>query len=139
MAGDIAVMAGLVLVVVIAAFWRPARLGAALLAGAVIPMAAEAVTALIEVGEPASPAQFGIAPAQAARLGLTISASVTPAFWVYCGFVLALALICAWLLRPARRPVPRAGGEYPAWPSAGDLAPAYADRTATPIALPRGY
>jgi len=143
MAGDIAVMAGLVLVVVIAALWRPARLGAALLAGAVIQMVAEAVTALIEVGEPTSSAQFGIPPAQAARLGLTISASVTAAFWVYCGFVLALAVICAWLLRPARRPVPLAGGGYPAWPGTdpalgggpwrtGDLVPAHAERTDGP-------
>jgi hypothetical protein len=144
MAGDFAVMAGLVLVVVIAALWRPARLGAALLAGAVIPMVAEAVTALIEVGEPTSSAQFGIAPAQAARVGLTIGASVTAAFWIYCGFVLVLVLICAWLLWPARRPVPLAGGGYPArpgtdpalgggpWRSTGDLVPAAADRTGGP-------
>lgn len=114
MAGDIAVMAGLVLVVVMAAFWCPARLGAALLAGAVIPMVAEAVTALIEVGQPTSPSQFGIPPAQAARAGLTISASVTPAFWIYCAFVLALVIICAWMLRPARRRVPFGGGGSPA-------------------------
>ena len=144
LAGDIAVMAGLVLVVVVAALWRPARLGAALLAGAVIPMVAEAVTALIEVGEPTSAAQFGISPAQAARVGLTISASVTAAFWIYCGFVLALVMICAWLLWPARRPVPLAGGGYPArpgtgpalgggpWRSTGELVPAHADRTDGP-------
>jgi hypothetical protein len=66
------------------------------------------------VGQSTSSAQFGIPPAQAARLGLTISASVTPVFWIYCAFVLALVIICAWLLRPARRPVPLAGGGYPA-------------------------
>jgi uncharacterized iron-regulated membrane protein len=110
----------------------------------VIPMVAEAVIALIEVGEPTSSAQFGIAPAQAARVGLTIGASVTAAFWIYCGFVLVLVLICAWLLWPARRPVPLAGGGYPArpgtdpalgggpWRSTGDLVPAAADRTGGP-------
>ena len=144
LAGDIAVMAGLVLVVVLAVLWRPARLGAMLLAGAVIPMAAEAVTALIEVGQPTSSAQFGIPPAQAARAGLTISAGVTPAFWTTAicarpGPDLRLAM-----LRPARAPL--AGGGYPAqpgtgpalsggpWRSPGDLVPATADRTEGPAA-----
>jgi hypothetical protein len=96
------------------------------------------------VGEPTSAAQFGISPAQAARVGLTISASVTAAFWIYCGFVLALVMICAWLLWPARRPVTLAAGGYPArpgtgpalsggpWRSPGQLVPAYADRTNDP-------
>jgi hypothetical protein len=119
MAGDIAVMAGLVVVVVIAALWRPPRLGAMLLAGAVIPMVAEAVSALIEVAGPTSPAQFGIPAGQAARAGLTISTGVTPAFWVYCAFVLALVMVCGWMLWPARRPAPLVAGRYPAWPGSG--------------------
>ena len=46
-AGDVAVMVALVAVVVAAALWRPVRLGAALLAGAIIPMAAQAISALV--------------------------------------------------------------------------------------------
>ena len=101
-AGDVAVMITLVVVAITAALWRPARLGAALLAGAVIPMVAEAISALIQVAEPISSSAFGIPPAQAAQAGLTISAGLTPAFWVYCVFVLALLLTAGWLLRPAR-------------------------------------
>ena len=55
-AGDVAVMVALVVVVVTAVLWRPIRLGAALLAGAVIPMAAQAISALVQIGQPTSPA-----------------------------------------------------------------------------------
>jgi hypothetical protein len=101
-AGDVAVMVALVVVVVAAVLWRPIRLGAALLAGAVIPMAAQVISALVQVGEPTSPAQFGISPAQAAQAGLTISSGVTPAFWIYCAFVAALVMMCASMLIPPR-------------------------------------
>jgi hypothetical protein len=101
-AGDVAVMIALVVVVITAALWRPARLGAALLAGAVIPMVAQAISALIQVAGPISSSAFGIPPAQAAQAGLTISTGLTPAFWVYCVFVAALLLTAGWLLRPAR-------------------------------------
>jgi len=104
-AGDLAVMAALVVVVAAAALWRPARLGAALLAGAAIPMAAQAVSALVQLTEPVSPAAFGFSPARAAAAGLTVSSGLTPVFWVYCGFVVALALIGAWMLVPERRAV----------------------------------
>ena len=109
-AGDVAVMIALVVVVVTAVLWRPIRLGAALLAGAVIPMAAQVISALVQIGEPASSAQFGISPAQAAQAGLTISSGVTPAFWIYCAFVVALVMMCAWMLIPPRpiRPAGRA-------------------------------
>ena len=97
-AGNVAVMIALVAVVVAAALWRPVRLRTALLAGAIIPMAAQVISALVLVGEPTSPAQFGISPAQAAQAGLTISSGVTPAFWIYCFFVVALVVLCAWML-----------------------------------------
>ena len=77
-AGDVAVMVTLVVVVAAAALWRPARLGAVLLAGAVIPMAAQAISALVQVSEPVSAADFGISPAQATQAGLTISTGLTP-------------------------------------------------------------
>ncbi len=101
-AGDVAVMVTLVAVAVAAALWRPAWQGAALLAGAIIPMAAQAVSALVQLGEAVSPAQFGISPAQAAQAGLTISSGLTPAFWIYCTFVVALMVICGWMLIPRR-------------------------------------
>jgi hypothetical protein len=97
-AGDVAVMVALVAVVVAAALWRPIRHGAVLLAGATIPMAAQAISAIIQVGQPVSPAQFGISPAQASQLGLTISPGLTPAFWIYCAFVGVLMVSCAWML-----------------------------------------
>ena len=101
-AGDVAVMVALVLVVITAALWRPIRLGAALLAGALIPMAAQAISALVQISEPVSSAQFGISPAQAAQAGLTISPGVTPAFWIYCAFVVILVAMCAWMFIPPR-------------------------------------
>jgi uncharacterized membrane protein YczE len=85
-----------------AALWQPARLGAAVLAGALIPMAAQAISALIQASQGVSPAQFGISPGRAAQAGLTITSGLTPAFWIYFALVIALAGMCAWMLIPAR-------------------------------------
>jgi hypothetical protein len=120
-AGDVAVMLALAAVVVTAALWRPVRYGAVLLAGAVIPMAAQAISALVQTGGGASPAQFGISPAQASGIGLTISSGLTPAFWIYCGFLVAVAVSCAWMLftpHPASGPGPSAANDAYAWPAA---------------------
>ncbi len=89
-----------------AAAWRPVRYGAVLLAGAVVPMAAQAISALIQAGQAASPLQFGITPSQAARAGLTISSGLTPAFWIFCVFVVALMLTCALMLSSPEPPPP---------------------------------
>ena len=131
-AGDVAVMVALVVVAVVAALWRPARLGAALLAGALIPMAAQAISALVQASQPTSSAQFGLSPAQAARAGLTISNGLTPVFWVYCAFIVALAAVCVFLSAPPQRiRDPAAPGQGPgpagAWPDPagpGQRAPA---------------
>ncbi|HEX4660344.1 MAG TPA: hypothetical protein VH307_23395 [Streptosporangiaceae bacterium] len=101
--GNVAVMVALVVVVAAAALWRPIRLGAALLAGATVPLVAQAISALVLVGEGATPAQFGISPAQAAQAGLTIDSGLTPVFWVYCAFVAALIAACAWMVVGSRR------------------------------------
>ena len=122
-AGNVAVMVALVAVVVAAALWRPVRLRTALLAGAIIPMAAQLVSALVLVGEPTSPTQFGISAAQAAQAGLTISSGVTPAFWIYCFFVVALVVLWAWMLilpRP-EMPASQPSGGYAYPGSAPDL------------------
>ena len=96
--GDVVVMIAFAAAVIAAALWRPARHGAVLLAGATIPMAAQAISALVQVGEAHGPAQFGVPPATARQLGLTISAGLTPAFWVYFGFLIALIVSCVWML-----------------------------------------
>jgi hypothetical protein len=97
-AGSVAVMVALAAVVIAAAFWRPARHGAVLLAGAVIPMAAQAISAIIQVGQPISPSQFGFSAAQVQQLGLTVSAGLTPAFWIYAVLIVVLVVSCAWML-----------------------------------------
>jgi hypothetical protein len=97
-AGNVVVMVALAAVVIAAALWRPARHGAILLAGAIIPMAAQAISALVQAGEAASPTQFGFTPAQASQIGLTISTGLTPSFWIYSGFVVVLLVSCAWML-----------------------------------------
>jgi hypothetical protein len=120
-AGDVAVMLALAAVVVVAALWRPVRYGAVLLAGVVIAMAAQAISALVQAGGGASPAQFGISSAEASRIGLTISSGLTPAFWIYCGFLVAVAVSCAWMLftpHPASGPGPSAAHDAYAWPAA---------------------
>jgi hypothetical protein len=104
--GTVLVMIGLVLTVLIAALWRPVRLGAALLAGAAIPMVAQAVSAVIQIREGATPALFSIPPAQASRLGITVSTHLTWSFWLYAAFVAALAAIFVWMLLPVRQAVP---------------------------------
>ena len=106
-AGNVAVMVALVAVAAAAALWRPIRLGAALLAGAIIPMAAQAISALIGAGEAVSPAQFGFSPSQASLAGLTISSGVTAAFWIYCAFLVALIASFAWMLIPPHTAVPQ--------------------------------
>jgi len=120
--GDVAVMVTLVAVVIVAALWRPVRLGALLLAGAAIPMAAQAISALVQVGEPVSATSFGISPAQAAQAGLRISAGLTPAFWIYCAFVVALLMAGAWMAMP-QRPASRSSSRPGGIPSPGAVAP----------------
>jgi hypothetical protein len=96
--GDVLVMVALVAVVAVAAFRRPTRLGAALAAGAIIPMVAQAVSAFVQVSEATSPLQFGVPPSQASAAGLTITNGLTPMFWVYCAFLATLILLCIWML-----------------------------------------
>lgn len=124
-AGSVVVMVALAAVVIAAALWRPVRHGAILLAGAVIPMAAQVISAIVQVGESASPTQFGLTPTQASQLGLTINAGLTPAFWIYCVFIVVLVVSCAWMLftpadaavlaSPAPGPGPGADTEAPTW------------------------
>jgi hypothetical protein len=107
--GNVAVIVAIIGVAVLAALWRPARHGAVLLAGMVLPLAAQAISALIQASQPASPALFGLSQSQAAQAGLTVSSGLTPIFWVYCVFVISLLISCAWMLTAPH---------YPAMPDA---------------------
>jgi len=116
--GDVAVMVALVAVAVVGALWRPIRLGSALVAGAIIPMAAQAASAIVQLSGPTSPLEFNISPAQASGLGLTISSGLTPMFWVYCAFLATLILLCAWMLLAPDTAADQAV-LYPGQPQAG--------------------
>jgi hypothetical protein len=98
-----------------AALWRPARHGSALLAGAVVAMAGQAISALLQLSHLASPEASGLTPAQAQADGLTFSSGVTSIFWVYVVFVVATAISCAWL---ATAPNGAPGNPLPAHPGA---------------------
>lgn len=102
--GDMATVVALLAIALLAALWRPARLGGTLLAGAIVAMGAQAISALIQVSQPTSPTLFGISAAQAQANGLTVSSGVTSIFWVFVVFVIALAISCAWLLTAPGNP-----------------------------------
>ena len=117
-AGNVCVMVAIIAVAAIAALWRPARHGAWLLAGALVPLVAEIASALIQVGQPASPALFGITSSEASSLGLTISSGLTGIFWVYFVFVISLLVSCAWLFtEPGHQVMP--GIPVSPWQPAG--------------------
>ena len=99
-AGNLVAMIAIVAVVVVAALWRPTLAGAALLAGAVITLAAQAISALVQLAGHVAPSQFGISSAEAARAGLTISSGVTLDFWIFCAFVIALIAMCVSMVIP---------------------------------------
>ena len=144
--GDVAVMVAFAAAVIVAALWRPVRQGAVLLAGATVPMVAQAISALIQVRETPVPAQFGIPAGTARQLGITISAGLTPAFWIYGGFLVALIVSCAWMLfTPNPVPVMPGGGygwsgprpddvdgREPGDAAAAEAAPAPADTAPAP-------
>ena len=122
-AGDVVVMLVFAAAVIAAALWRPARYGAVLLAGAVVPMAAQAISAIVQVGSTPGPTQFGIPAATARQLGITISAGLTPAFWIYFGFLIALVVSCAWILFTPQ-PAPVTPGDGYGWNGPRPDAPA---------------
>ena len=117
-AGSVAVMVAVIAVAALAALWRPAKQGAWLLAGAIIPLAAQAIAALIQIRQPAYNL-FGLTQAQAKADGVTIAAEVTPIFWVYVVFVIALLVSCAWLMTTPGQPAVQAFPMSPWMPPAG--------------------
>jgi hypothetical protein len=77
--------------VIAAVLWVPARLGAAMAAGAIIPMALQAVWTLVAVAE--------LVPSSA-------TGDVTPVFKAYCAFIILGVIGAGWLatVRAAARP-----------------------------------
>jgi hypothetical protein len=139
-AGNVVVMAAIVVVAILAALWRPPRQGALLLAGAIVPLVGDAVSALIQSGQPATPGMFGISAAQASAAGLTISTGLTGIFWVYLVFVISLLVSCAWLFtEPGHHVMPGiptspwtpAGGDQPTRDAAGTVVSEDADSDAS--------
>ena len=136
-AGDVFVMIAVVGVLVAAGLLRPVRQGGVLLLGALIPMVAQAISAIIQLLEPATPSQFGISPAQAALSHLTISSGATAAFWIYCIFVAAAALIGVGMIRPGRPAAMAPAG--PPWAPVMGAGPAGSwGPAAAPGAVPEG-
>jgi hypothetical protein len=118
-AGSVAVIVAVIAVAALASLWRPARQGALLLAGAIVPLAAQAISALLQVRQPAYDL-FGLTQAEAKAYGVTIDAGVTPIFWVYVVFVVALLVSCAWLLTTPGQPAIPAVPMSPWMPSASE-------------------
>jgi hypothetical protein len=90
-----------------------------------VPLAAQAISALIQVSGP-TPSSL---QAQASAEGLTISAGVTPVFWVYCVFVISLLISCAWMFTapqypamPTAAPAPEPGRGSPSQSAPGEAA-----------------
>jgi hypothetical protein len=81
-----------------AALWRPVRHGGVLVIGAAIPLAAQAISALLQLRVPTPAGLFGIPQSEVGQYGLTITNGLTPMFWVFCGFVVTLALLAARML-----------------------------------------
>ncbi len=130
-AGNVVVIIAVIAVAVVAALWRPAKQGAWLLAGAIVPLAAEAVSALIQVGQGATPSMFGISSSEATAVGLRISSGLTGMFWVFFVFVISLIVSCAWLFTEPEHPVMSGFATSPWLPVAEDGGAAQADRPVT--------
>lgn len=111
--GSVLVMAAIILVAVISGLWRHARVGAALLAGLSIPLVAQAISAVIETHD--QTAQY----ASSLKSGgdTFISYGLTPSFWLFCLFGVALVVSCAWMLFSA--PALGADVAAPVPPSSG--------------------
>jgi hypothetical protein len=127
-AGQVAVMVAFAAVVIVAGLWRPICFGAVLLAGAIIPMAAQAISALVQAGEATSLSQLGNSPRQATAV---LSSGLTPAFWVYCAFVIVLLLTCAGIFIASASPALAPAGPPPARTAVNSEPPPRQDAAAT--------
>ena len=138
-AGNVAVMVLIVAAATIAALWRPIVLGAALLIGALVPMIAQAVSAVIQLGEATPSSEFGISAARASAIDLHISSGLTGVFYLYCGFLIVLAVLCAGMLVTIRpRPLSEATATATATATSFEAAPASYEATPASEPFPVG-
>lgn len=140
-AGSVLVMAGIVVVAMLAGLLRHGKVAATLVAGGLVVLVGQIASALVQWRIPVSPSQLGLSPARASALGVHISAGFTAAFYLFCAFVALLGLLglvrarVGALPRPAR--ARRGGGGAPAggpppWWGAGGVPGPFA----TPGGLP---
>jgi hypothetical protein len=96
-AGNVAVMVFFVALIFLALIWRPLFLGAAVLAGALLPLVTQLLSAVVQPTPPL--AYFGITSARAAQVQLQITAGFTVWFYLYSAFVALLVLVWAFFAR----------------------------------------
>jgi len=101
-AANVVIMVLMVVLAVFAVLFEDMLLGAALLAGALVALGSQVVSAIVQLGTPPGPSSFGIGSSQAAQAQLQISAGLTPVFYVYCVFGVALLVLCVEMARHAR-------------------------------------
>jgi hypothetical protein len=92
--GSVLVMAAVILVAMLSGLWRHVRIGSALLAGLSIPLVAQAISAVIETHDQTT------TYASSLKSGgdTFISYGLTPSFWLFCLFGVALVISAAWML-----------------------------------------
>ena len=100
-AANLVIMILMVVLTILAVLWEPMLVGAALLAGTLVALGSQIVSAIVQLGTPPGPSTFGISSSQAAQAHLQISAGLTPIFYVYCVFGVALLVLCIEMFRHA--------------------------------------
>lgn len=121
-AGSVTVMVAVVAVALAAGLVRQAKVAATLLAGALVVLVAQVVSALVQWRSPLAPSQFGLSPGRAAALGLHVDAGFTASFYGFCAGVVALAVLAAGRALLRGRPA-LAGPERSLAPDAGTFSP----------------
>jgi MFS family permease len=94
-AGNVVTMVLIVGVLVVAIAWRPAVVGVTILTGALVPLAAQVFATLAQPLPPLS--EFGVTAAQAVEGQVSVAASYTGWFYLYCAFAAALVVLAGWI------------------------------------------
>jgi hypothetical protein len=93
--GNIIIMALIIGVLVAAVAWRPTVVGVTILAGALVPLAAQIFATLAQPLPPLG--EFGVTAAQAAEGQVSVAASYTGWFYLYCAFAAGLIVLAGWI------------------------------------------
>jgi MFS family permease len=94
-AGNVVTMVLIVGVLAMAIAWRPTLVGITVLAGALVPLAAQIFATLAQPLPPLS--DFGVTAAQVAEGQVSIAGSYTGWFYLYCAFIAALVVLAGWI------------------------------------------